>query len=124
MFWKSRVLTTFRLQREEVNNDAVAEDQENTGTTKPRSRNELSLESMLWALPQHVKASRGVTIQQSHQRSESIGDVLEASDLPPQFFQDRPDLKQSVMEAIQESKSRGCEGNCCIHSLSHPNFYL
>lgn len=71
-----------------------------------------SLESMLWALPQHVKLTRVSSAQrrsiaQQHQRSESLGDVLEvvsssSLDLPPQFHQNRPDLKQSMMEAIQE----------------------
>jgi translation initiation factor eIF-2B subunit beta len=92
-----------------------------------------SLESMLWALPQHVKtsSSRGGSLQQQlqqqlsqdstaprgdrHSRSESVssvGEVLEqtstsfCSDLPPIFFQPpRPDLKQSIMEAIQEITS-------------------
>ena len=94
--------------REEVMNGATADDQDGTSTNKPRSKNELSLESMLWALPQHVKPSRKKTIQgsqQRSQRSESLGDVFEASDLPPQFFQVRPDLKQAVMEAILEITS-------------------
>jgi translation initiation factor eIF-2B subunit beta len=94
--------------REEVMNGTTAGDQDGSVAGKPRSKNDRSLESMLWTLPQHVKPSRGVTIQQPqqrHQRSESIGDVIEASDLPPQFFQNRPDLKQSVMEAIQEITS-------------------
>jgi translation initiation factor eIF-2B subunit beta len=57
-----------------------------------------SLESMLWALPQHVK--------KRHARSESLGDALEMlTDLPPPFYQPRPDLKQAVMEAIQEIMS-------------------
>jgi translation initiation factor eIF-2B subunit beta len=91
--------------REEVMNGATPDDQD--GTPK-RSKNDRSLESMLWAVPQHVKPGRGKTNQQSKhrtQRSESVGDALEASDLPPQFFQNRPDLKQSVMEAIQEITS-------------------
>jgi translation initiation factor eIF-2B subunit beta len=85
-----------------------------------------SLESILWSLPQHVKTSsnRGVSLQNSNvqeqqrrsNRSESvgsIGDVLEQQtlsdysySLPPVFFQPpRPDLKQSIMEAIQEITS-------------------
>jgi translation initiation factor eIF-2B subunit beta len=59
-----------------------------------------SLESMLWALPQHVKSHK------RHPRSESLGDALEMlTDLPPPFYQPRPDLKQAVMEAIQEIMS-------------------
>jgi len=61
-----------------------------------------SLESMLWALPQHVKPSR---TRPTHQRSESFGDIPEDMELPPQFYQPRPDLKQSIMEAIQEITS-------------------
>ena len=61
-----------------------------------------SLESMLWALPQHVKPTR---TRPSHQRSESFGDIPEVLEFPPQFYQPRPDLKQSVMEAIQEITS-------------------
>ena len=57
-----------------------------------------SLESMLWALPQHVKSHK--------RRSESLGDALEMlKPLPPPFYQSRPDLKQAVMEAIQEIMS-------------------
>jgi translation initiation factor eIF-2B subunit beta len=97
--------------REEVMNGATADDQDGTNgtsTSKPRSKNDLSLESMLWALPQHVKPNRKKTIQRPKhrsQRSESLGDFVEISDLPPQFFQNRPDLKPAVMEAIQEITS-------------------
>ena len=96
--------------REEVMNGTTADDQDGTiSSSKPRSKNDRSLESMLWALPQHVKPSRGVMIQQPQQRtqrSESMSDdFIETSDLPPPFFQNRPDLKQSVMEAITEITS-------------------
>jgi translation initiation factor eIF-2B subunit beta len=95
--------------REEVMNGTNPDDQDGTVTSsKSRSKNDRSLESMLWALPQHVKPSRGIMIQQPQQRtqrSESISEYVEASDLPPPFFQNRPDLKQSVMEAITEITS-------------------
>lgn len=92
--------------REEVMNGISADEQDGTNTTKPsRSKNELSLESIMWALPQHVKPSRKKAITHRSQRSESIGDFVEVSDLPPQFFESRPDLKQAVMEAIQEITS-------------------
>eukprot|EP00980_Cylindrotheca_fusiformis_P023064 scaffold10090_cov119-Cylindrotheca_fusiformis.AAC.2 len=95
--------------REEVMNGAAPDSQDGTvASTKPRSKNDRSLESMLWALPQHVKPTRGMMIQQPQQRtqrSESINEYVEASDLPPPFFQNRPDLKQSVMEAITEFNS-------------------
>lgn len=93
--------------REEVMNGAAPDDQDGMiASSKPRSKNDRSLESMLWALPQHVKPSRGKTLQQERrQRSESMNEYVEASDLPPPFFQSRPDLKQSVMEAITEFNS-------------------
>ena len=121
---------------------AVREEVLSGGTTRIDDRS--SLESMLWALPQHVKThSRGSSIipqlppsqekqqqqqqqhqqqqqqeRQQHKRSESVGsvgDVLEqqavgvkesASNLPPIFYlPPRSDLKQSIMEAIQEITS-------------------
>ena len=93
--------------REEVMNGTSSDDQDGaSGSSKPRSKNERSLESMLWSLPQQVKPSRGILFQQPKQRtqrSESMGEeFIEMSDLPPPFFQNRPDLKQSVMEAITE----------------------
>lgn len=95
--------------REEVMNGAAPDVQDGTvASSKPRSKNDRSLESMLWTLPQHVKRNRGVMSQQPQQRrqrSGSINEYVEASDLPPQFFQNRPDLKQSVMEAITEFNS-------------------
>lgn len=104
--------------REEVMNNTGEIDVDgakpNVSRTKQHDR---SLESMLWALPQHVKPSRAHvgprrSASQQHQRSESLGDVLETDssasnlDLPAQFYQNpRPDLKQSIMEAIQEITS-------------------
>jgi translation initiation factor eIF-2B subunit beta len=95
----------------EVDGMAPNTNKPNVSRTKQHDR---SLESMLWALPQHVKPSRAIVGQrrsQQHQRSGSLGDVLETDsasaslDLPPQFHQNRPDLKQSLMEAIQEITS-------------------
>lgn len=99
---------------------AVREEVLSGGTTRVDDRS--SLESMLWALPQHVKThSRGCSSESQdrhHSRSESIGsvgDILEQqamgakgseSNLPPIFFlPPRPDLKQSIMEVIQEITS-------------------
>ena len=70
-----------------------------------------SLESMLWALPQHVKPITTRPRSASHQRSESMGadfvDAMlsESTALPPIFYQPRADLKQAIMEAIQEIMS-------------------
>ncbi|KAL3915995.1 MAG: hypothetical protein SGILL_005381 [Bacillariaceae sp.] len=114
--------------REEVLCGAVAvadNDKNKPGAARGRL-DRSSLESMLWSLPQHIKSTsnRGLTLQHSNSqeqhrrsgRSESIGsegDVTEQQtmseysyDLPPVFFQPpRSDLKQSIMEAIQEITS-------------------
>ena len=103
---------------------AVREEVHSGGNIRVDDRS--SLESMLWALPQHVKPhGRGnsMTLSQDSQkppekRSESkgsIGDVLEqqslghedaVANLPPVFFlPPRSDLKESIMEAIQEITS-------------------
>lgn len=133
---------TIAAVREEVLNANTT----TTANTVPggggnRMDNRSSLESVLWALPQHVKKpSSGGSISrggqgvlssqdsslssgpqqqpQKHSRTESTtsvgggGDILEQQsmtvccDLPPIFFQpSRPDLKQSIMEAIQEITS-------------------
>jgi translation initiation factor eIF-2B subunit beta len=118
--------------REEVINGATAVDEESNttgGTPAKSSRGRLdrsSLESMLWALPQHVKtsssgSSRSMTLQQTASQEqrrttrsesvESVGDILEQQtmidfNLPPIFFQTpRPDLKQNLMENIVEITS-------------------
>ncbi len=107
--------------REEVMNGVLEDDEDgatasaNKVTASRTKQHDRSLESMLWALPQHVKPSRVTITQrrtssQKHQQSESLGDVVEvvsssSLELPLQFHQNRPDLKQSMMEAIQEITS-------------------
>lgn len=107
--------------REEVMNSTGAEEANTTKNTVSRSKqNDRSLESMLWALPQHVKPhGRSVSGQRLgsastlHQRTGSSGETsadadsqgVPSLDLPPQFYQARPDLKQSIMEVIQELMS-------------------
>jgi translation initiation factor eIF-2B subunit beta len=81
---------------------------------------ELSLASMLWAHPQHVtKHSRQPSGDYSDRlRSDSMGsesslnvassiDGFDANGAiyPPHFYSKRDDLRQSVMEAIQEMMS-------------------
>lgn len=75
---------------------------------------ELSLASMLWAHPQHVaKHSRQQSGDYSDRlRSDSMGsesgiDGWDANGpvYPPHFYSRRDDLRQSVMEAIQEMMS-------------------
>lgn len=104
--------------REEVMNGVV--ETEVAGAIAANSKpsrtksHDRSLESMLWALPQHVKPSRATSSQrrtaaQQHQRSDSFSDAMEtdasSTELPAQFYQNRPDLKQSIMEAIVEITS-------------------
>jgi translation initiation factor eIF-2B subunit beta len=114
--------------REETMNGANADD------PSGKRKNDRSLEGMLWALPQHVKSGR--TLQQIPQHDQSSlsssaaaaaaaaaaagGDANELTDLPPPFFQNRPDLKQCLMEAIQEitSELEDLHKNICEQSTS------
>jgi translation initiation factor eIF-2B subunit beta len=109
--------------REEVLSGATAlHDTNNTESSKSSSsRGRSSLESMLWVLPQHIKTSLSRSSgSKGHQRRStrsesfgSVGDITEhqsmseySCNLSPVFFQPpRPDLKQSIMEAIQEITS-------------------
>ena len=64
----------------------------------------LTLQSILWALPQHVKSP--LNRKDSHKRQESFASEADlenyTSELPPAYYASRPELKQTVMEAIQE----------------------
>jgi translation initiation factor eIF-2B subunit beta len=93
--------------REEVMNGSPLNEADGNAGTRNRSRNDRSLESILWALPQQFKSNRSTVIPQPQraQRTDSINEFVEASDLPSPFFQPRPDLKQAVMEAITEFTS-------------------
>jgi len=64
----------------------------------------LSLESVLWALPQHVRtAKRSLGATGDHMRQESFASEADLeTEYPSIYYTSRPDLKQSVMEAIQE----------------------
>ena len=59
----------------------------------------LSLESMLWALPQHVKPSSSRSVGGGHERQESFADADFESRYPALYYAERPDLKSAVMEA-------------------------
>lgn len=67
-------------------------------------------QSILWALPQHVKSTpnRSLSRGDSHNRQESFASEadleksLSSSELPPAYYVNRPELKQTIMEAIQE----------------------
>uniref|UniRef100_A0A7S3LDB3 Translation initiation factor eIF2B subunit beta n=1 Tax=Amphora coffeiformis TaxID=265554 RepID=A0A7S3LDB3_9STRA len=69
--------------------------------------NRLSLQSMLWALPQHVKTTGSTnTAAALNQRQESFAaDAAVETEFPAIYYKHRPDLKQSVMEVLQETLS-------------------
>mgnify|MGYP000252025120 CR=1 FL=1 len=85
-------------------------------TTSPQDRvsadnaGRLTLQSILWALPQHVKSSpnRSLSRGDSHKRAESIASEADMSvnysstELPSAYYTERADLKQTVLEALQE----------------------
>eukprot|EP00978_Attheya_sp_CCMP212_P013755 scaffold34607_cov52-Attheya_sp.AAC.3 len=92
-----------------------------TGRPMRDRGNALSLSTMLWAHPQHVKSARPSGNRSSSLRSDSFSSVgsggggatvttttnANAGDLPfpPIFYANRPDLRQTIMEAIQEIMS-------------------
>jgi translation initiation factor eIF-2B subunit beta len=74
---------------------AVREEAQAVVKNSPKDR--LSLQNMLWVHPSTLKPTR------SQRRSDSFSDTDSFhTDLPPSFYANRPDLKQAVMEAIQE----------------------
>ena len=87
-----------------VREEAVREGKEATSTT---TDNRLSLQSMLWALPQHVKTTGTMASSSaSNQRQESYAaDAVIETEFPQIYYKSRPDLKQSVMEVLQETLS-------------------
>ena len=96
--------------REDVMSNPVTEETSSKVGASRAKQNDRSLESMLWALPQLVKPGRRAVSNASRSlsgRSESIGEISAEPELelPSQFYQNRPDLKQSVMEVIQEIMS-------------------
>jgi translation initiation factor eIF-2B subunit beta len=114
------------LQDNKDNDDEDMEKIDETAVALPptgrpmRDRgNALSLSSMLWAHPQHVKSARPSGNRSSNLRSDSFSSVgsggatttnnaaTAGGDLPfpPIFYANRPDLRQTIMEAIQEIMS-------------------
>ena len=103
-----------------------------TGGAAPAAGGKLSLSSMLWAHPQHVVSNKqsarhgGHARSGSHGASDSARTLLSADSFasasasvggggaaadddqimyPPVFYASRPDLRQTIMEAIQEIMS-------------------
>jgi translation initiation factor eIF-2B subunit beta len=86
-----------------VREEALREAQEEGGSESSPGR--LSLQSMLWALPQqHVRTtSRSFHNVGDHQRQESFASEADLqTEYPPSYYSSRPNLKQAVMEAITE----------------------
>lgn len=88
-----------------VREEALAGDPASTDTNNKRDAGgRMTLQSILWALPQHVKSPPNR--KDSHKRQESFASESElehySSELPPAYYASRPELKQTVMEAIQE----------------------
>ena len=79
----------------------------NSSTNTAATDNRLSLQSMLWALPQHVKTTGSTNAAASlNQRQESFAtDAAVETEFPAIYYKHRPDLKQSVMEVLQETLS-------------------
>jgi translation initiation factor eIF-2B subunit beta len=92
-----------------VREEAMAGENEGSAQRKVAADSgRLTLQSILWALPQHVKSppNRSLTRGDSHKRQSSIESTvnieLESTEFPQAFYANRPELKQAVMEAIQE----------------------
>lgn len=89
-----------------------------TTSTTPGDTGRLSLQTMLWALPQHVRststtsksnvrlAGMSSATRSDVQRQESLASEAELherhQEFPESYYAARPNLKQAVLEAIQE----------------------
>lgn len=90
-----------------------------------------SLEMMLWALPQHVKSTRGTSTYRrstvpQNQRFDTSGKVMDTNssfslENFPLFHENRQDFKQSLMEAIEEISSdlEDLHKNINDHAANH-----
>lgn len=87
--------------REEAASAVPTEPTDSSNKSTPGGR--LSLQSLLWALPQHVRSSRSLPPKGSgdHQRQESFADTDFEAEYPASYFAERSDLKSSVMEASE-----------------------
>lgn len=91
-----------------VREEALAGGEGTTETRGAADAGRLTLQSILWALPQQVKnppnrsVSRGDTTNKRQDSFASEADLRVESELPAAYYANRPELKQTVMEAIQE----------------------
>ena len=93
------------VREETIAHEAQQQSQQQQGRTN------LSLSSMLWALPQHVTVHKRTSssVGKEKLRSESLSSVTsevgrDTESLPQYFLSSKPELKTNVMEAIQEMK--------------------
>jgi translation initiation factor eIF-2B subunit beta len=114
-----RVMAAVREEALREAQEAEANNNNNLGaaaTANTAGDGRLSLQSMLWALPQHVRSSsRGMTTHSltlvgsstATQRQESIASEAECfpEPFPTSYYAARPNLKQAVLEAVQEIMS-------------------
>jgi len=116
----------FRRIMAAVREEAVreTESESNKEGRKPEapSGGRLSLETMLWALPQHVRSKPSFGTQGDHQRQQSFGSVGDLEvEYPSTYYSQRPDLKQAIMEAMQEiiNELQDLHGNINDQATSH-----
>jgi hypothetical protein len=98
-----RIMAAVREEalRMEEQKSMTLDDKQQLSSMTPR----LTLQSMLWALPQHVrKSSRGSG--DANQRQESFGNADVESEYPPSYYTEpgNSDLKSSIMEASKYYK--------------------
>lgn len=95
------VRRTMAIVREEASREAE-DDMKLAGNTNSAETTgrRLSLQTMLWALPQHVKLSRSMSGNDRRDSFASEADM--ESNYPSIYYTSRPNLKQSVLEAIEE----------------------
>ena len=103
-----------------VREEANLENHENTFHAGGDAGGRLSLQSMLWALPQHVKPSNRSMAQRSgdHQRQESFADAdVVSNEYPAFYYQERSGLKSTVMEASKSNDGmwRTCPLSFCTN---------
>lgn len=95
-----------------VREEALAGEPNTTATPTADTGGRMTLQSILWALPQHVKSPPNRK-DSHHKRAESFASEADMDNytpssssspsvLPPAYYANRPELKQTVMEAIQE----------------------
>ena len=73
-----------------------------SSTATSAADNRLSLQSMLWALPQHVKTTGTMMMQPTGSRRQEESVAAVEAEFPAVYYKPRPDLKASVMEVLQE----------------------